>query len=242
MRPGGWSLSVARGKVGDMSGPDPRARLSHDEILDAGLEDWRKVLNRLRARFRTGDFATGVALIERIGAAADAADHHPDVSLTYPEVIVTLSSHDVGGITARDVALARQISGFAAELGARADVSGLTEVEPGLDTQAPDRLGPFYAALLGADASSGEPVDSSGQVPGVWFQKGQAGESSLPPQDHEQRWHLDVWVPWDEGERRLAAVLAAGGRLVSDAEAPSFWVVEDVDGNRSCICTPLERG
>ena len=45
----------------------------------------------------------------------------------------------------------------------------------------------------------------------------------------------------DEGERRLQAVLDAGGRLVSDAEAPSFWVVEDADGNRSCICTHLGR-
>ena len=80
-------------------------------------------------------------------------------------------------------------------------------------------------------------------MPGLWFQKrGERGESTLPPQDPEQRWHFDVWVPHDEGERRLEAVLAAGGRLVSDAEAPSFWVVEDPDGNRSCICTPLDRG
>ena len=222
--------------------PDPKARLSHDEILEAGLDDWRKVLNRLKARFRTGDFATGVALVDRIGAAADEADHHPDVSLTYPEVIVTLSSHDVGGITSRDIDLARRISGFAADLGATADTSGLTELEPALDTAAPERLGGFYAALLGGDASSGEPVDPSGQVPGLWFQKtGGTDGAELPQQDHEQRWHLDVWVPHDEGERRLQAVLDAGGRLVSDAEAPSYWVVEDADGNRSCICTPLDR-
>jgi 4a-hydroxytetrahydrobiopterin dehydratase len=223
--------------------PDPKARLTHDDILDAGLDDWRKVLNRLKARFRTGDFATGVALVDRIGAAADEADHHPDVSLTYPEVIVTLSSHDVGGITSRDVDLARRISGFAAELGAEADVSGLTELEPALDTAAPERLGPFYAALLGAEPAPGGLSDPSGQLPGIWFQgPGEEGEVSLLPEsDHEQRWHFDVWVPHDEGERRLQAVLAAGGRLVSDAEAPSFWVVEDADGNRSCICTPLER-
>ncbi|GAA1922437.1 4a-hydroxytetrahydrobiopterin dehydratase [Nocardioides hwasunensis] len=222
---------------------DPKARLSHDQILEAGLDDWRKVLNRLRARFRTGDFATGVALVDRIGAAADEADHHPEVSLTYPEVIVTLSSHDVGGITSRDIDLARTISGFAAELGAEADTAGLTALEPGLDSAAPQHLGAFYAALLGGEVSDGgEPVDPSGQVPGLWFQKGERGASDLPAQDHEQRWHLDVWVPHDEGERRLAAVLAAGGTLVSDAEAPAFWVVEDADGNRSCICTPLDRG
>ena len=225
---------------------DPKARLSHDEILEAGLDDWRKVLNRLRARFRTGDFATGVAHVDRIGAAADEADHHPDVSLTYPEVVVTLSSHDVGGITSRDVELARRISGFAAELGASADTSGLTALEPGLDTRDGARLGPFYEALLGAEMENGGPVDPSGQVPGLWFQEppGSPAETGpeLPQQDFEQRWHFDVWVPHDEGERRLAAVLAAGGTLVSDAEAPAYWVVADADGNRSCICTPLDRG
>jgi 4a-hydroxytetrahydrobiopterin dehydratase len=224
---------------------DPKARLSHDQILGAGIDDWRKVLNRLRARFRTGDFATGVALVDRIGAAADAANHHPDVSLTYPEVIVTLSSHDVGGITSRDIDLARQISGFAAELGAAADTSGLTELEPGLDTADGSRLAPFYAALTGGEASPGGLVDASGQVPGLWFQEPPTSPEEtgpeLPAQDPEQRWHFDVWVPHDEGERRLQAVLDAGGTLVSDAGAPSYWVVADADGNRSCICTPLDR-
>lgn len=222
---------------------DPQQKLTATEVREApGLEDWRHLLTGIRARFRTGDFATGLQLVDRIGAAAEEANHHPDISLTYPEVIVTLSSHDVGGITSRDLDLARKISGFAADLGAEADVSGLTQLEPGLDTSAPERLGAFYAALLGGDVDNGEPVDPSGQVPGLWFQgPGDDGDAPLPPQDFQQRWHFDVWVPHDEGERRLQAVLDAGGTLVSDAEAPSFWVVADADGNRSCICTRLNR-
>lgn len=223
---------------------DPKQKLTAGEVREApGLDDWRHLLVGIRARFRTGDFATGLALVDRIGAAAEEANHHPDISLTYPEVIVTLSSHDVGGVTSRDLDLARTISGFAADLGAAADVSGLTQLEPGLDTSAPEGLATFYAALVGGEVKNGEPVDPSGQVPGLWFQgPGVEGEvSHLPAQDHEQRWHFDVWVPHDEGERRLQAVLDAGGRLVSDAEAPSFWVVEDADGNRSCICTRLGR-
>ena len=46
----------------------------------------------------------------------------------------------------------------------------------------------------------------------------------------------------DDVERRLAAVTEAGGTLVSDAAAPSYWVIEDADGNRSCICTVDDRG
>lgn len=222
---------------------DPRATLSSQQVRDAGLADWRQIMGRLRARFRTGDFATGMRLVTRISESAEAMDHHPDLSLTYPEVIVTLSSHDVGGITSRDIDLARQISDHAAALGVESDVSGLTQLDIGLDTARGTTLGPFYAALLGSALERGEPVDASGQVPTVWWQDQNEPDEewALPPQSFEQRWHFDVWVPHDDAERRLQAVLDAGGRLVSDRGAPSYWVVEDADGNRSCICTPAGR-
>ena len=219
---------------------DPKKRLSLSEVEAAGLDDWRFLLTGIRARFRTGDFATGLQLVDRIGAAAEEANHHPDISLSYPEVIVTLLSLDVGGITSRDVDLARKISEHAAELGAEADTSGLTQLEPGLDTSSTE-LGAFYAALLGGEVSHGEPVDPSGQVPGLWFQRPQDGGPSLPAQDLEQRWHFDVWVPVDEGERRVRAAIEAGGTLVSDAAAPSYWVLSDADGNRHCVCTRADR-
>jgi 4a-hydroxytetrahydrobiopterin dehydratase len=218
-------------------------RLDATQVREASLPDWRQILGRLKARFRTGDFATGLALVNKIGGAAEAAHHHPDVALTSSDVIVTLASHDVRGITSRDLDLAREISGHAAELGIDADVSGLTQLELGLDTAQGARLAPFYAALLGGQVDQGEPVDPSGQVPTVWWQEpNEADETwALPEQSFEQRWHFDVWVPHDEGERRLQAVLDAGGRLVSDRAAPAYWVVEDADGNRSCICTPAGR-
>lgn len=221
---------------------DPKQKLTEQQVRDAGLDDWRQVLGTIRARFRTGDFATGLALVDRIGAAAEEANHHPDVTLTYPEVRVTLSSHDVGGITSRDVDLARTISSYAAEAGAEADVSGITQLELGLDTAAGEQLAPFYAALLGSQVTNGEPVDASGQVPTVWFQEPSDDGPALPGTDVQQRWHFDVWVPHDEAERRVRAALDAGGTLVSDAAAPSYWVLEDADGNRSCVCSNNGRG
>jgi 4a-hydroxytetrahydrobiopterin dehydratase len=221
---------------------DPQQKLSAAQVQDAGLVDWRQILGRLKTRFRTGDFRTGLALVDRIGAAAEAADHHPDVQLTYSDVIVTLSSHDVRGLTSRDLDLARVISGHAAELGVESDPGGLTQLDLGLDTAHGPRLAPYYAALLGSRVEAGEPVDPSGQVPTVWWQEPDGDETlALPEQAFEQRWHFDVWVAHDEGERRLQAVLDAGGRLVSDRAAPAYWVVEDADGNRSCICTPAGR-
>lgn len=218
-------------------------KLTVTEVREADLADWRQILGRLRARFRTGDFATGLALVNQIGEAAEVAGHHPDLSLSYGEVIVTLSSHDVQGLTGRDLDLAREISRRAAGLGLEADVSGLTQLEIGLDTADGQRLTPFYAALLGGEVDHGGPVDPSGQVPTVWWQQPEQepDEFGLPEQSFEQRWHFDVWVPHDEGERRLQAVLDAGGRLVSDRAAPAYWVVEDADGNRACICTPTGR-
>lgn len=226
---------------------DPKRKLSAEEVREApGLDDWRHLASGIRARFRTGDFATGLALVDRIGAAAEEADHHPDITLTYPAVVVTLASHDVGGITSRDLDLARLVSGFAAEAGVGADTSGLVELEAALDSTAPQHLGDFYAALLGGEVGeSRDWVEATDQVPSLWFQSPPGPDdergAELPPTDPEQRWHLDVWVPHDEGERRLQAVLDAGGTLVSDAEAPSYWVVADADGNRSCICTRLGR-
>lgn len=226
--------------MGTMS--DAKQKLTPREVESAGLDDWRQVLGTIRARFKTGDFATGLALVQRIGDAAEAANHHPDVRLSYGEVLVDLSSHDVGGITGRDVDLARQISGFAAEAGASADTGGITQLEIGLDTARGGDHAAFYAALLGGEVTNGEPVDASGQVPTIWWQEPGEDGPPLPDTDLEQRWHFDVWVPVDEGERRVQAAVAAGGRLVSDRAAPSYWVLEDAEGNRSCVCTVANRG
>lgn len=221
---------------------DPKQRLTPRDVVDQGLADWRQLLGKIRARFRTGDFATGLALVQRIGEAAEAANHHPDVRLSYGEVIVDLSSHDVGGITSRDIDLARRISELAAEAGAQADPAGLAQLELGLDTARGAEHAPFYAALLGGAVDNGEAVDPSGQVPTVWWQEPDEDGPALPESDVQQRWHFDVWVPVDEGERRVRAAIEAGGRLVSDAAAPSYWVLEDAEGNRSCVCTVANRG
>jgi len=57
------------------------------------------------------------------------------------------------------------------------------------------------------------------------------------PRPQRGRIHLDVSVAHDEAPSRIAAALGAGGRLLSDAEAPAFWVLADADGNEVCITT-----
>ena len=89
------------------------AALTSAQIRAAGLTDWRHSVRGLQARYATGSFATGLAFTNAVGAAAEAANHHPDITLTYPLVDIMLISHDLGAITERDVNLARQISEIA---------------------------------------------------------------------------------------------------------------------------------
>ncbi|HEU5418849.1 MAG TPA: VOC family protein [Streptosporangiaceae bacterium] len=57
------------------------------------------------------------------------------------------------------------------------------------------------------------------------------------PRPQRNRIHFDVSVPHDEAARRIEAALAAGGRLLSDAEAPAFWILGDAEGNEACVTT-----
>lgn len=217
---------------------DPRRVLDGHQIEHALLADWRVLFGVLHARFRTGDFATGLRLVNEIGEAAEAANHHPDLDLSYTHVHVRLSSHDVGGVTSRDVDLAREISRLAEGMDAGADPSAVQVLEIALDTPDASRVRPFWAAVLGMDApddAEDEVVDRSGRLPTIWFQQ------TEPHDEPRQRFHLDIRVPPEVADRRVKAALDAGGTLVSDGRAPTFWVLADADGNRCCVTTWLGR-
>ena len=97
-------------------------RISAEDFRRAGgVDDWAVEGESAEAVFRTGSFAAGVALVERIGILADTANHHPDVDLRYPSVAVRLTTHDSGGLTDKDVSLARAISEAARKLGVSAE-------------------------------------------------------------------------------------------------------------------------
>lgn len=206
-----------------------KTTLTFADVEAAGLPDWRWLLGALHAHFATGDFGTGLELVNRIGALAEEADHHPDLELEYPHVRVKLMSHDVSGVTSRDVDLARRISGTARELGIAAEPSLLSVLEIGLDTADERAIRPFWQAVLGVDASSEE------ELPTLWFQE------TDPHPEPRQRFHLDVTVPPEVAQQRIDAALAAGGTLVSDDRAPAFTVLADAEGNKACICTALGR-
>jgi 4a-hydroxytetrahydrobiopterin dehydratase len=194
---------------------------------------WRVLLETLHATFRTGSFATGVELVARIGAAADAANHHPDVDLRYGRVDVVLSSHDAGGLTQRDVDLAQAITSIADELGVEGEPTQPQALEIAIDALDIPAVVPFWRAVLGYKDGRDEEevVDPAGIGPTVWFQQMDA------PRPQRNRIHFDVTVPHDVADARVEAALAAGGHLVSDSEYPAFRILADVEGNEVCVCT-----
>lgn len=215
----------------------------HELSHDPELSDWRVLLGRLHARFLTGKggLAAGAEFASRVAARADELDHHPDLDLRYGHVTVTTVSHDVGRLTSRDRRLAVAISQIAAELGLRAVPQQLSALEIGLDVMVATDVAPFWRAVLGyePDSDGGEAsslADPAARHAALWFQ--QMGE----PRTERGRFHLDITVPHDVAEDRLAAALAAGGRLVTDEFAPSWWVLADAEGNEACICTWQGRG
>jgi len=211
-------------------------KLTGQQIADAGLTGWVNVLGGLQTRIATGDFATGLSVVNAIGAAAEELNHHPDLDLRYPHVDVRLSSHDIGGLSERDVTLARRITQIASEAGATLDGTATSRLELALDTPATSTVLPFWAAVLGMEKASDDDIrDAADTLPAVWFQ--QSGS-----EEPRQRWHLDVWVDPSQVQPRIDAAVAAGGTLASDDEAPSFWVLADPEGNKVCLCTWQERG
>lgn len=208
-------------------------KLSRRQVSQSeGLADWRVLLHTLQASFRTGSMAKGIEFATRIGVAAEEANHHPDLTITYSRVHLLLTTHDANDLTARDVALARTISAVAVELDITAEPTGVSQLEIAIDALDIAAVKPFWQAVLGYKPDRGDDcVDPCGRGPGFWFQQMDA------PRPQRNRIHIDVTVPHDVAEQRIAAALAAGGTLVSDKAAPAFWVLADPEGNEACICT-----
>ena len=201
-----------------------------------GVDDWRVVLGTVQATYRAVSFPGAAALISGIADAAEAADHHPDIDMRYPNrVRVVLSTHATGGLSTLDVQLAREISALAAHAGATSEPTVAQGVEMAIDTVDADRIRPFWAAVLGYKVIDGNLVDPLRIGPPMWFQ------TITEPRAGKARFHVDVSVAHDAAEARVAAALAAGGTLVSDRFAKSWWTLADADGNEACVCTWQDR-
>ncbi len=94
-------------------------RLNQQEI-DHGLKTlsgWKAIgvgtsAEHLEKELKFPDFVSALAYVNRLGAAAETMEHHPDLFLGWGRVKITLSTHDAGGVTEKDFALAKQAEGL----------------------------------------------------------------------------------------------------------------------------------
>jgi 4a-hydroxytetrahydrobiopterin dehydratase len=212
-----------------------------EAVTDLG---WRYVLGVLRAWVRVDSFARSVDVLARVvEAAGEYADDHLRSDVRRDRVVLMLQTSSVAAVTSRDVEVARLVSAAVRDLGLRTEAGDGTgarsvqAVEIAIDAIDIAAVRPFWKAVTGYVDEPGRSgptdplVDPIGQGPAIWFQRMRA------PRPQRNRIHLDVSVPHDEAPARIAATLAAGGRLTYAAEAPAFWVLADVEGNEACVTT-----
>ena len=206
-----------------------------------GVEDWRVVGEGACTYFRTGSFESAARLVHAVSGLAGLEDHHPDLDVRDGGVMVRLITitDDYMGMSARDVELAREISAVARQLGVSADPSVVQTVQVTIDALVSREVMPFWRAVLGYEYRSDSPdedlIDPRGRGASFWFQRMDA------PRPQRNRIHIDVWVPEDQGEARVEAAIAAGGRLISDKHAPMWWTLADAEGNEADVATTKGR-
>ena len=211
----------------------------------AAVEDlgWRFLLGTLHVAVPVGSLLAGSALAARVvDMCGDDADGHLRVDVRRDRVELALRTEAAGGVTRRDVELASTIttalgrSALAPPTGGSRPVQALEIAIDAMDIEA---IRPFWRAVFAyADEGTGddaELVDPVRQGPTVWFQQMDA------PRPQRNRIHFDITVAHDEADRRVQAALAAGGTLLTDEHARSFWVLADAEGNEVCVCTWQDR-
>lgn len=198
-----------------------RERISAKAFHDAGgVEDWRVLFWGAHAYYPTTSFEQGARFVASIADAAVALDHFPDVDLRPEGVTIRTFTRKDGALGEKDIDLARRISQAAHDLGLEADPSRVQTVGIAVAQDAGVDVRPFFAAAFGYENLGGEDaVDVHRRGPHLWFHE------LDPPKPGRGRVHIDVSVPADQAEARIAAALAAGGRIVNDSHAPGWWTI-----------------
>jgi 4a-hydroxytetrahydrobiopterin dehydratase len=200
-----------------------------DFLAAEGVDDWVVLHGGATAVFRVGSVLEAAQLAATIASVPGLDGSGALLTIADGRLTVRLS-RDLWGLEPRHVELARAVSAVARDLGAVADRSAVQEVQLAISAkpEAVD-LG-FWRAVLGyAPMADDNAVDPLGHGSTVWMQ--QLDEAK--PLRHAM--HVDVSVAREHAEARLAAALAAGGRVVDDSSAPGAWILSDRAGNRVCI-------
>jgi 4a-hydroxytetrahydrobiopterin dehydratase len=204
-------------------------------LVAEGLDDWVVLHGGATAAFEVASMEDAARMASGI-AGVLAEEAHALITIGNGRVTVRLT-RDVWGLENRHIELARAVSTVARDLGARADRSAVQEVQLAISAKPEEIDLPFWRAVLGyAPMADDNAVDPLGHGSTVWMQE------LNPDKPLRHAMHIDVSVAREEAERRLAAALDAGGRVVYDGEAPHWWVLSDRAGNKVCIASWPDGG
>jgi 4a-hydroxytetrahydrobiopterin dehydratase len=214
-----------------------------DFLAADGLGAWRLLSDGAVAHFRTRSLGESAAFAAAIADLPEVADHPPAIDIRQAGVTVSTITltEDYMGPSDLDVAAARAISAVAEAQGLDADPSVLQSLL--LIPGAPGGVDvlPFWRAVLGyvprPDSPDEDLVDPQGRGTPFWFEAMDA-----PRGDGGGAIHVAVWVPIEAAEARVSAALAAGGRMVRDTYAPTWWTLADAAGNEVDVATVSGRG
>jgi pterin-4a-carbinolamine dehydratase len=198
-------------------------RAFHDA---GGVEDWRVLYWGAYAFFRVGSFAEGARFVAAIAEVTDSTGHSPDIDLRPDGVTIRTFSREDGALGPDDVDFARRVSALAQEFGLQADPSQVQAVGIAIAQDAGADVRPFWAAAFGYEPLGAEDaIDPHRRNPHLWFHELE------PPKPGRGRVHIDVSVPADQAEARVAAALAAGGRIADDSRVPEWWTLASPDNH-----------
>jgi 4a-hydroxytetrahydrobiopterin dehydratase len=196
-----------------------------------GVEDWVVLHGGATAVYHCASIGDAARLAVAIAETPGVAGAGVLMTVADGRLTVRLS-RDLWALEARHVELARAASEVARAHGATADRAAVQEVQVAVAAK-PDAIDlGFWRAVLGyAPTAPDNGVDPLGHGSTVWMQS----LDEAKPLRHAM--HVDVSVAREEAEARLAAAVAAGGRIVDDSEAPASWILADRSGNKVCIAS-----
>jgi hypothetical protein len=192
----------------------------------SGVADWRVTAWGPQAVFRASSLTHGARLVSQVVALAERLFIEPDVDLRPEAVIIRVPYRGAERIPVGAVEFAAAISRAAADLGLVPDVSRIQSVDIYVAQHSAADTRPFWTAALGYAPQGGtDAVDPLRRGPQLAFNPIRGDRAG------RGRTHIDVSVPADLAPGRVAAALAAGGRLVDDSRAPAWWTVASPDGH-----------
>jgi 4a-hydroxytetrahydrobiopterin dehydratase len=209
-----------------------------DFLAAEGLEGWRIISDGACAFYPTPSFGASTKLVDGIGGIGGIDEHPPKLDVRHDGVTVRFLTKRAEGfrLTTTDLELAQAVSRVATERGLAADPAAIQSliVIPG----ATDRsaIMPFWQAILGyqprIDSPDEDLADPHERDAAFWFE-----EMDEPRADGKGAVHVAVFVPIEQAQARIDAAIAAGGRMVHDANAPEWWTLEDPAGNQADIAS-----